>query len=341
MKYENKTLSLVVDMYGCPNRCKHCWITPMPNGHMKDEEAEALVNYFKPYFGTIEYYSWAREPDYCDDYRERWEKDNQLSINIKPERFELASFWRIVRDPSYVSFLKEVGVKVVQLSFFGLEEKTDYYVGRKNAFKELLEATEILIQNEIAPRWQCFINEDNKDEIVSVLELSKTLKLKERCAKFNQEFKLFVHAGDALGNNHKLYDIRICKDSIDSRLIPYYLDFEGNYTEASLYEKFKDSEETMRFNVEDHIVLYVLLDGSIYYNFGAIEKPWAIGNLKYDKKEELIEKIVSNDANALHVAHKTPMKVLVKQYGDPSSMRMFTEDDYKMYLLNKHLYTIL
>ena len=54
MKYENKTLSLVVDMYGCTNRCKHCWITPMPNGHMKDEEAEALVNYFKPYFTIVQ-----------------------------------------------------------------------------------------------------------------------------------------------------------------------------------------------------------------------------------------------------------------------------------------------
>lgn len=340
MKYENKTLSLVVDMYGCPNRCKHCWIAPMPNGRMKDEEAEALVNYFKPYFGTIEYYSWAREPDYCDNYRERWEKDNALSINIKPERFELASFWRIVRDPSYVSFLKEVGVKIVQLSFFGLEEKTDYYVGRKNAFKELLQATEILIENGIAPRWQCFINEDNKDEIVSVLELAETLKLKERCKAFQQEFKFFLHPGDALGNNFKLYDIRICKESIHPRLIPYYLDYEENYTEAELYERLKDSDETLKFPLEDHIVLYVLLDGSIYYNYGAIEKPWTIGNLKYEDKETLIEKIVNNDTNAVRIANQMRFKELVQNYGDKNSKRMFTLEDYKMYLFQKHLYTI-
>ena len=55
-------------------------------------------------------------------------------------------------------FLREVGVKIVQLTFFGGEETTDRYIGRKGAYSELLKATEILLRNGIAPRWQAFIN---------------------------------------------------------------------------------------------------------------------------------------------------------------------------------------
>ena len=148
--FDNINLSLVVDMYGCPNRCKHCWLGHMPNYKMNDNSDEFIINYFKPYFKNISYYSWVREPDYVDDYKKRWYRDNELSINKKPMRFELASFYRIVRDPEYVKFLKDVGTSVVQLTFFGLENLTDKYVGRKGAFKELLEATEILVSNEIA-----------------------------------------------------------------------------------------------------------------------------------------------------------------------------------------------
>ena len=45
-----KKLSLVVDMYGCPNRCKHCWLGHMPNRKMADKTDEQLIEYFKPYF---------------------------------------------------------------------------------------------------------------------------------------------------------------------------------------------------------------------------------------------------------------------------------------------------
>ena len=125
-----KLLSLVVDMYGCPNRCRHCWLGHMPNTKMDEGVDQWIVDYFKPHFAKIGYYSWLREPDFCYDYRERWEKDKQISVNTVPERFELASFWRLVRDPEYVKFLKEVDTKVVQLTFFGLEKMTDKYVGQ-------------------------------------------------------------------------------------------------------------------------------------------------------------------------------------------------------------------
>ena len=193
-------------MYGCPNRCLHCWLGHMPNRRMPEGSDEFIVGCFEPYFEKIAYYSWAREPDFCDDYRARWEKDIALSKNCKPERFELASFWRIVRDPDYIPFLKSVGVKKVQLTLFGLRETQDRYVGRKNAFDEVMKATDLLIEGGIISRWQCFINEENREEILEIRRIAL-----EKREKDCPELEFFVHEGSCDGENRKLYPIRIRK----------------------------------------------------------------------------------------------------------------------------------
>lgn len=62
---KNRKLALVVDMYGCPNRCRHCWLGRLPNIPPENGADEMLVNSFRPHFEQIEYYSWLREPDFA------------------------------------------------------------------------------------------------------------------------------------------------------------------------------------------------------------------------------------------------------------------------------------
>ena len=333
----NKLLSLCVDMYGCPNRCKHCWLGHMPNKKMEEGADQWIVDYFKPYFERISYYGWLREPDFCADYRKRWEKDKQLSVNAMPMRFELASFWRLVRDPEYVGFLKEVGTKIVQLTFFGLEKMTDKYVGREGAFQELLQANEILLANEIAPRWQVFIYEENKDEVVELLKLSEQLKMQERCNAFGAEFKFFVHEGGCDGENRKQYDVWIEKDHIPEVLIPYYLNYEALLTEKECCELLKDDlSHRVRHNDED-IVVMISNTYDVFFNFTQLSKEWKVGNLKTDEPEELVRRIVEEDTPALNLARKVTMKELVAKYGDCQSNKAFRLSDYKDYLLNEYL----
>lgn len=332
-----KRLSLVVDMYGCPNRCKHCWLGHMPNYKMDDKVDELLIEYFKPYFESITYYSWLREPDFCDDYKERWIKDNRISIQGKPMRFELASFYRLVRDEEYVKFLKEVGVKKVQLTFFGLEDMTDAYIGRKNAFKELLLATDILIANDITPRWQAFIHEENKHEIVQLLDVIHEQNLYERCACFGGEFKFFVHAGSCDGENLKLYPIRIQKENIPKELAPYYLGYDEILEEKECVRLLSESHEPIDFELSDDVVLNISNTMDVYYNFTHMSKPWIIGNILKDDAKELVRKIVEGDTYALNVARNISYSELVKRYGDSASTKVFSVDDYKMYVLNKYL----
>ncbi len=326
-------LILLADMYGCPNRCRHCWLGHMDNRKMEDGADSFIVDLFKPYFNKITFYSWTREPDYCDDYRERWYKDNAVSVNSKPERFELASFWRLVRDDNYVKFLKELGVDKVQLTFFGTEEMTDKYIGRRNAYNELLKATDILIDNGISPRWQAFINEENKNEIAALLNVIEEGKYKARC----ENFEFFVHEGSCDGENRKLYDIRIEKQNVPVELIPYYLGWQKIYTEREACEILREEEEAYVPHNDDDIVIYVSNRFDLYFNFTNMAPEWVIGNLKRDNIEELVRRIVSEDTFALNMARSVSIKELVKRYGNYNSEKVFSLGDYKMYFLNRYL----
>jgi len=306
----------------------------MPNRKMEEGADEWIFHYFEPYFDNITFYSWLREPDYCEDYRERWNRDKRLSRGIMPQRFELGSFWRMVRDAQYVKFLREVGVQKVQLTFFGLEQSTDQYVGRKGAFRELLQTTEILIENEIPPRWQAFINEENREEVARLLPLIEELRLYERCAAFGSEFSFFVHAGSCDGENRKLYGIRINKQDIPQELIPYFKDYGELETEREWCERLKDDGNCIVYHNEEEIVLNISNQYDVFFNFTHMTPNWRIGNMKTDDREELIRRIVDEDTQALNLARNITVGELVKKYGDFRSDKVFSMDDYKSYLLN-------
>lgn len=310
----------------------------MPNRTMEAGADRWIVDRFQPYYEQIEFYSWVREPDFCPDYRAQWERDKQLSVNTLPERFELASFWRLVRDPDYVHFLKDVGVHCVQLTLFGLRDMTDRYVGRKGAFDEILRATEMLLENGIAPRWQAFINMENRNEIVELLRLSEKLKLKERTERFDGTFRFFVHAGSCDGENRRLYPIRIEKGQVPEELIPYFLNYEENRSEQELCEQLKDDTGfAVPQNSFRNPVVYVSNTYDLFFNFTHMRPEWKIGNLKEDPIEELVRRIEQQDTPALNIARSIPIGELAARYGNPASLRLFEREDYLGYLLNTHL----
>lgn len=331
MMFDNITIAL--DMAGCPNRCKHCWIGHFKNGNMSIEDLRYVANTFKDYTDSLEVYSWFREPDYNDDYKKLWEVDNELSKNTKPKRFELLSFWRINRDEEYVKWAYNIGIRRCQLTFFGVEEKTDYYVGRKGAFNELINATRILLENKIAPRWQIFVNKDNINEIEPLISLSKEMKLAERCRECGEEFELFIHQGSCDGENEKLYDIRITSDDLVN--IPKKSHQRLGKTEKELYSEFINEASTKNL-VTNSPVFYITSEFDVYPNYTSIAPWWHLENIKSDG----IEKVLNNYRNNISLGQRSRLKVsineMVKLCGNPNSNRLFDKDDYIIYIINKY-----
>jgi len=334
-----KKLVLVVDQYGCPNRCKHCWLGHSPNTVMPEDTDTRLIEAFRPCFDAVTYYSWSREPDFCDGYAARWERDCALSIGEKPRRFELASFWRLARDPAYADFLRRVGTKTVQLTFFGTEAQTDCMVGRKGAFRELLQATETLLDHRIAPRWQVFIDEENREQILPLRDMADTLRLPERCAAFGGGFRFFVHEGSCDGENRKRYLQRIRKSHIPAEILPNYLDYGELETEAELCLRLREDTAcpAPKFGESAPRVVYVSNNFDLYFNFTHMLGRWKIGNFVQDTPKELARRIWNQEAEALTLARSITVSELVLRYGNPLSERAFRKNDFIMYLLNQYV----
>ena len=173
--FDMSFLGVMVDMAGCPNRCRHCWLGSHKNGNMSIDDFRWIAEQFKNWrdetgvgIGELGFWSWWREPDYRDDYRELWQLEQELSSPGRAARYELLSIWRLARDKSYAKWAaslplsddgstkKQASIepKACQITFGGMEESTDWFVRRKGAFNEWLLATEHLIEAEISPRWQ-------------------------------------------------------------------------------------------------------------------------------------------------------------------------------------------
>ena len=196
-------LSLVMDLLGCPNRCKHCWLSHAPNPRLGPEDLRFAAGALRPFCRELEVYDWTREPDFGDDYREKWALCEKLSTCGGRDHFELASLWRVARDEGYAPWLKTVGVDVVQLTLFGGEEATDWFTGRRGAYQDILTSVDRLLEAGIAPRVQAFVNKRNLGELPAVEDFVRRLSLEERCRDVGREFRCFVHQGSCAGENRR------------------------------------------------------------------------------------------------------------------------------------------
>ena len=343
MKFDAITVCL--DMYGCPNRCKHCWLGTTPNGTMSISELEFAAEQFKPFTDCFQIYDWYREPDYRENYQELYHLCNQLSD--KPiEHFELISFWRLVRDGNYVKWLSSLGLQKVQLTIWGSEETTDFYIGRKGAYAEILEAIEILIKHKISPRIQTFINKNNIDELIHVENLIKHLDLEERCRSFGGAFSFFLHQGSCAGENEQWYDAWVTPDDLEHipELLKRYtlsyfnqnriVDVFGK-TEQSLFEELAQDHSTASY-VSDSPVFYIDKDFNVYPNITAPAPHWCLGNLIKHGAGIVLENYVENSSAAQQARLTVPICDIVKAQGSRTSQRLFGNDDYIELLLNKY-----
>lgn len=340
-----KKLVVALDMYGCPNRCKHCWVGHSPNGNLTANDLIFVAQSFRPYAERMEVFDWYREPDYKDNYKRMWQLRTELSDFVTPH-FELVSVYRLVRDKQYVKWLKALDLKCAQLTLFGGEQKTDFYTGRRGAYKEILQAIDILIDDNIVPRLQIFVNKDNISELPLIEALIIENNYAARCKNFGGTFSCFIHQGSCDGENEKLYDIRVTADDLEKipeLLADYSLKhFKVNnlsaifgQAECELYRELITDKSVNDF-IDSEPTFYVDKNFNVYPNISAPMPWWRLGNLKTDGAERVLNAYLTNGSFARKVASTTPIKDIVRAVGSPESLRLFDKDDYIIYLLNRY-----
>ena len=338
-------ITVCLDMYGCPNRCKHCWVGHSSNGNLTKDDLIYVAEKFRPFTNALTVYDWYREPDYRDNYQELWDLCSRLS-DVRENHFELISVWRIVRDREYVKWLSALGLKKAQLTLFGGRKTTDLYTGRKNAYNEILEAIDILLANQISPRIQMFVNKDNIGELPLIETLITKSELEKRCRSFGGEFSFFMHQGSCDGENEKLYDIRVTPEDLEKipqKLVEYTLKhfnetkIENVFgkTEQALYEELIHDHSTASY-VSETPVFYIDKDFSVYPNITAPAPAWFLGNLKTEGIETILKNYTESKSVAQAMRLTVPLCDIVASQGDCQSQRLFDKGDYIDYLTNKY-----
>ena len=334
-----------MDMYGCPNRCKHCWIGHSKNAHVPTEEFIWVCQQFKNYqrngklfFDGLEFSSWYREPEYSDNYKELWNICKQLStMPLHRGEHELASIWRLVRDPGYALWLKGIGVGCVQISLFGMDNNTDYYTGRRGNFKDCMEAIDILLDAGIAPRIQMFPLKTNLSDFGILEKLLRDIRLEDRVRDLGREFACFLNAGiSTTGEGFNLEEIRINRSEI-LRLPRYFLDKTLMHLKAESFEKLWPSEaELMPSLLKDEQPLndnppitsfHVRSDFNVFPNCGEDAEWWSLGNLKTDGVDSVVSTFLNHNNRGLRLNYDIPIKYLAVKYGNSHSDRLYTRYD--------------
>lgn len=340
-----KKINVCLDMHGCPNRCKHCWLGASPNGNMTKEDLIAAAEAFREFTDCLEMDFWYREPDFSDDYKELYALSDSLS-DIKKEHFELVSFWRLVRDKEYVKWLSEIGLKKAQLTVFGSEATTDFYVGRKGAYREILKAIDILLDNKISVRLQSFVTKNNIDELKETEKLIEELNLERRCKAFGDEFTFFLHNGSCDGENEQFYEEWVTPaelKKIPPKLIDYTLKHFGKKdikdvfgkTEKELYCELINDNSTADYTV-DSPVFYIDGNFDVYPNITTPAPHWRLGNLKKDGAEKVLQNYKNNKSFAQQTRLTVPICDIARSEGDETSERLFGKEDYIELLLNRY-----
>ncbi len=322
-------LTIAVDLAGCPNRCRHCWMGSPRNANMDGNTLAEIARLFRE-TGAIKNLgvaSWTREPDFRDDYRELWALEKSLSDPGMAQRYELLSTWRLARDESYAPWAAENGPKACQITFFGMEENTDWFMGRKGAFRDQLAATEACLRAGIAPRWQLFPTKRSLGELDDFLRLIEKLELFRRCPTFEG----FLNSAAPEGNGWEIERLRL--EEADLRLIPQALaDLSRDglsllgRPEHMLLEEMRTRTDPPNVNATFQC-LFIDPDFDVSPNIAECAPWWRLGNLKTDGVRKILAAYQNEETPGMWANRTIPVGELAKRFGDPASARLYDGGD--------------
>ncbi len=344
--FKSRKIAVTLDMAGCPNRCRHCWLGNPPNRRIPEATLRWVAAQFRdwirpgenePFAQPLIVMTWYREPDYAPNYRQLWELEQELSDEGTAVRFDLLSIWRLARDQGYARWARDVGSDVCQISFFGLQENTDYFTRRRGSFHDSLRATERLLEAGIRPRWQLFLTERVMPELEEFVALIHALALDQRVRELGHEFEVFVHPIAPDGEAFHIEHLRPTAGVLS--VIPGYLaektkQCHGASTlEECLGKAEKEwltelSGENEPFATHpDTLAFMVTPELDVFSNLGEPMPWWKLGNLRVDGVEAIMRCFENDEAPGLYGNFHLPVAQLAQTYGRKDSQYLYTRED--------------
>ena len=339
-------ISLAFDMHGCPSACRHCWLGGSSRRRLDERDVRSIVTAFRewrrpgeadPFFRKLTVDTWVWEPDFPDTYRELNDLGNELSTD-GTSRYELLSIWRLARDESYAPWAYDVGTRICQITFFGMEETSDWFIRRRGAFRDSILATEQLLEAGIVPRWQFFLTRRILPELNELMGLIDSLRLRERVADLGGEFDVFLHTPGPDGNAGSIEGLRPTIDELEGAVPQDLLDSTARHfgeipwrPEEDLCRLILGEEpEATAYAVPGNP--YFVFMGSVrnepdaievYPNIGDMSPWWRLGDMRIDSVTDVIERHESDACPGLKANFHTSAAELVERYGRRGSRTVY------------------
>ena len=354
---ESRDINLSFDMHGCPNACRHCWLGTSSRHRVSEDDVRRIVSAFReyrregeqePFFTNITTDTWVWEPDYPDHYREVNDFGNEMSTGGATGRYELLSVWRLGRDETYAPWAKEVGPDTCQITFFGMEDTTDWFVRRRGTFRDSITATERLLDAGMKPRWQFFLTRKILPELGDLMRLADSLQLRERVEALGGEFDLFLHTPSPDGNAFNLEELRPTIDEVEGTVPEELLESSRRHfkreqlwgTEAGFCRDVLSGEETGTAYGRREKVYFAFIGSprgngcaiDVYSNAGDMHPWWKLGVIRRGLPDDEIGSAV-NDAihtfendltQGFQANFHLPPTELVSRWGDMNSRKIYS-----------------
>ena len=333
----SRNIGLALDMRGCPNRCRHCYLGCPPNGNLTEDDLRWAAAQFReyvkpgegrPFIERLTVSSCYREPDFSDDYARLHELSNELSDG-GADRYELLSVWRLARDGSYAEWAKRIGPDTCQITFFGLQQTNDWFYRRRGAFRDCLAATERLLDVGMKPRWQFFLTTKILPDLDGLMRLIDAMRLRERVQTLGGEFVAFIHPPDMSGEGANITHLAVTID--EARLVPDellnaslpHLGRDSMWeTEADIVSRAQSDPDSFGHPYgypKPWLCFFVRGNWDVFPNMGTYTPMWKLGNLKTDSVAEIIGRFETDSSPALAMNRTVTVADLARRYGDPES----------------------
>ncbi len=337
-----RRIGLALDVAGCPNRCRHCWLTCHANQPMDERAILEVAGVFRAALSVrtecFQVLTWIREPDFHPDYARLRELERELSDEAVADDWGLLSVWRLARDPHYADWAREHrGAKTCQITYFGTGETNDWFYRRKGAHDDCMAATEACLRAGIIPRWQLFLTKKMVPHLDEWEPLIRDLRLRERCEEIGGEFTVFIHTPSPDGEAFGLERLRPTKADIEA--VPMCLMSESRRhlrcvdplgePEGRLVRRVLSGELDIPPTLPPQLWFQVTPSFDVYSNLGEMSPPWRLGNLQIDSITDIIRRLETDFPPAFRPAFGVPTPELARAWGQPRGRRYYTPSDLR------------
>ena len=302
---------------------------------MPHQEMRWIVEQFRelrkddhPFFAEISVNLWCMEPDYRDDYRLLWDLGGKLGdVNRDRGHGGLLSIWRIPRDDTYLTWVKEKGVRRCQITLFGADKTHDRFMGRRGAFNECIEVMRRLVEANIAVQWLLIFTKAIIPDPGELFCLAEELRLPEEYNRLlGHNWRPALTDVSPMGRGWHLEHLR--PSSSDLEHLPAALvesdriELWVKDTEAECTRMFLDGKLEQEGAPE---TLWLHIDSSfnVFPQFGRLEPWYCLGNLRSDGAAQVIENYVLDRTPGQHARFAIGPQVLAERYGNPRSELLY------------------